>query len=95
MSYSFSVTAANKAEAKQKIADSFDNVVKSQPSHAADRDAAVSAGSAIVDILRDPADGQEIHVSMYGSLSWLHDAPDAFIGAAATVNASVRAKPAD
>jgi hypothetical protein len=84
MSYSFSVTAASKAEAKQKIADSFDNVVKNQPSHAADRDAAVSAGGAFVDLLEHPADGQEIHISMHGSLGWR--------GAGLGVSAAVRAK---
>ncbi len=50
MSYSFSVVAATKADAKQKIADSFVNVVANQPSHAADRDAAVAAGGAMVDV---------------------------------------------
>lgn len=92
MSYSFSVTASSKAEAKQKIAESFDNVVIGQPSHSADRDAAVAAGSAMVDILNDPADGQEIYVNMYGSLSWVFDQPNSFTGAGMTVNASLRAK---
>lgn len=67
MSYSFSVVGASKADVKQKIADSFVNVVTSQPSHAADRDAAVAIGGAMVDVLKDPAEGQEIHVSVHGS----------------------------
>jgi hypothetical protein len=94
MSYSFSVAAATKADAKQKIADSFDNVVASQPSHAADRVAAVAAGGAMVDVLKDPADDHEIHVSMHGSLSWQHDAADGvFTSASVGVSAALRAKP--
>lgn len=92
MSYSFSVTAAGKAEAKQKIAEAFDNVVTNQPTHAADRDASVSAGGAFVDLLEDPADGQEIHISMHGSLSWRHDHPETFTGAGVGVSAALRAK---
>lgn len=95
MSYSFSVGGTSKADVKQKIADSFVDVVTSQPSHAADRDAAVAVGSAMVDVLKDPADGQEIHVSIHGSLSWHHDAPDAFTAASVGVSATLRAKAAD
>lgn len=94
MSYSFSVSGASKTEVKKAMADSFDSVVKNQPSHAADREAAVAAGSAMVDVLKDPADGQEFHVSMHGSLGWVHDAPGEYIGAGVNVSASLRAKPA-
>lgn len=94
MSYSFSVVGASKADVKQKIADSFVNVVTSQPSHAADRDAAVAIGGAMVDVLKDPAEGQEIHVSVHGSLSWQHDAPEVFTGASVGVSAALRAKAA-
>jgi hypothetical protein len=92
MSYSFSVVGTSKADVKQKIADSFINVVTSQPSHAADRDAAQAAGGAMVDVLGDPAEGQEILVSMHGSLSWQHDVPETFTGASVGVSATLRAK---
>ncbi|QOG20481.1 hypothetical protein [Bradyrhizobium sp. SEMIA] len=92
MSYSFSVVGSSKADVKQKIADSFANVVTNQPSHAADRDAAIAGAGGMVDVLKDPADGEEIHVSIHGSLSWQHEAADAFTGASVGVSATVRAK---
>ncbi|WP_036010805.1 hypothetical protein [Bradyrhizobium yuanmingense] len=94
MSYSFSVVGRTKADAKQAIADSFANVVSGQPSHAADRDAAVAVAGAMVDVMTDPADGEEIHVSIHGSLSWRHDAPETFTSASVGVSATVRVKPA-
>jgi hypothetical protein len=94
MSYSFTVTGASKAAAKQLIADSFANVVSSQPSHAADRDAAVSTASAFVDTLAEPSDGSEIVVSMNGSLGWRQEAPEQFLHASVSAHASLRPKAA-
>lgn len=90
MSYSFSITADNKTEAKQKIVEAFDNIVNGQPPHAADRAAAVACGQAFVDILAEPTEGVEIHVSMYGSLGWR--AQDEFTSASFNANASLRSK---
>lgn len=93
MSYSFSVTADAKADAKQKIAENFDNIVNGQPSHAADRDAVVAASNAFVDLLSDPPEGQEIYVNVYGSLGWDHQVgPGPFLSASASINASLRNK---
>lgn len=93
MSYSFSVIADTKAEAKQKIADSFANVVNGQPSHAADQAAVVACGQAFVDLLADPQEGDEIYVNMYGSLSWHNDdVGGTFLSGGVTVNASLRNK---
>lgn len=77
---------------KQLIADSFKNVVDTQPSHATDRDAAVASASAFVDMLAEPGEGDEIAVSMHGSLGWKHDAPDQFHSASVGVSAAVRKK---
>lgn len=90
MSYSFSVTASTKDEAKQKVAEQFAQVVKNQPSHAADEAAAVAAGNAFVDLLGDVPDGQEVYVAMHGSLGWNHDAPDKFLSAGVSVSAGLR-----
>ena len=92
MSYSFTVTAESKADAKQKVSDEFVNVVAAQPPHAKDRDAAVAAAGAFIDLLADPTDAQQVMVSVHGSLGWNHDAPDSFTGAGVGVSASVRAK---
>lgn len=94
MSYSFSVTADTKAEAKQKIADAFATVVSNQPTHSADRDAAVACAQAFVDILADPQEGCEIYLNMHGSLGWRGDAggqPE-FLSGGVSVSASTRSK---
>lgn len=70
MSYSFSVVAETKAEAKAKVAAEFDKIVESQPVHAADRETALATASAFVDHLVDPSDDQVIRLSVNGSLGW-------------------------
>lgn len=92
MSYSFSITADTKAEATGKIRDQFDAVVVAQPSHAADKEAAVVAAQALVRLLAEPHDGDEIYVSMNGSLGWKHDVPEEFLHANVTINTSLRNK---
>ena len=90
MSYSFQFKADTKAEAGFKIALELDNVVLAQPTHAADRDAAVDAARAFVAILKEPAEGECIGVSMTGSLSW-RDA-DTFTGASVNISAYIAPK---
>jgi hypothetical protein len=70
MSYSFSFKADTKDAAKAKAAEEFDRlVVASQPVHARDRDAALANAGALIDLCTDPADGEELAVSMNGSIS--------------------------
>lgn len=76
MSYSFSVKASTKDEAKLKIADKMAEVALAQPDHALDQAAVVAAGSAFVDMLGDVPPEQEIHVSIHGSVSWKHAGTD-------------------
>ena len=93
MSYSFSVTADTKEDATRQIREQFDNVVASQPSHAADKEAAIVAGQTFVRLLTEPSTDDEIYVSMYGSLGWRHDTtPTEFLSASLTINASLRSK---
>lgn len=93
MSYSFSVTANTKEEAKRQIADYFDNnVIVGQPTHAADRAAAVACGQAFVDVLVDPGKENDIFVNMSGSLGWRDSAAKEFHSASVNVSASVRFK---
>lgn len=54
MSYSFAITGASKAEAAAKVASEFDQVVANQPSHATDKDGAVAAANAFINLLREP-----------------------------------------
>lgn len=92
MSYSFSVTADTKTDATKQIREEFDAVVLAQPSHAADKEAAVVAAQTLVRLLEEPREGDEIYVNMYGSLGWRHDAPGEFLSASVTINASLRNK---
>ena len=92
MSYSFSVTADTKADATGKIREQFDAVVVAQPSHAADKEAAVVAAQTLVRLLAEPHEGDEIYVSMNGSLGWKHDVPEEFLHASLTINVSLRNK---
>lgn len=79
MSYSFTVSAETKAEAKEMLAAEFDKVVDGQPIHAADRDAAQAAAEAFVDILSEPGVDQQIIVNVHGAVSSLVEGE--FIGA--------------
>lgn len=93
MSYSFSIVADTKSEATAKIREQFDSIVASQPSHAADKEAAIVAAQTFVRLLAEPGAGDAIYVSMNGSLGWKHDIPDQFIHANVSINTSVQAKP--
>jgi hypothetical protein len=90
MSYSFTVAADTKAEAKAMLTAKFDDVVDGQPMHAADRDAVQAAAEAFVDILTEPAAGQQIVVNVHGAVSALADGE--FIGASAGVGAAIATK---
>lgn len=87
MSYSFSVVAATKADVKTKIAAEMDAVVLSQPVHAADHDPAIAAASAYIDLLADPADHEQVSVSVCGYLSWLTEG--SFVGSSVSVAAGI------
>ena len=71
MSYSFTIRAASKAEAKAKVDAEMARVVEQQPDHAADRDVAITVSRAFVDMLRDRED-MDIEVRVCGSLGWNH-----------------------
>jgi hypothetical protein len=94
MSYSFSVTADSKEDAKLQIAQKFDDVVAAQPSHATDQDAAVAAGEAFVDLLAEPNADQQIEVTIYGSLSWEWNSdPIKYSAGNISVSAGLRLRP--
>ena len=95
MSYSFTVRAATKAEAKLKVAVELDKVVEHQPVHATDRDQAMTVATAFVDMLAEAGEKQDIVVSVNGWLSWSGETPSGtgFSGSCVGVSASVTAKP--
>ena len=69
MSYSFNVLAANKAEAKEKVAAKMAEVAQNQPCHAHDQAQACAAADAFIDLLPDDAE-KTLSVSVNGSLGW-------------------------
>lgn len=79
--------AATKAEAKQKIAKEWDNIVAQQPTHKVDRNGAQSTAEAFVDALSEHDDNQQISVSAYGSVSW--SGADVILAVSGTVSASL------
>jgi hypothetical protein len=96
MSYSFSVSAPNKAEAKRLLAEKFDEVVAAQPVHAHDREIALAAGNAFLDRVVEPAEGHVVIVSLSGSLGWRNVVSPAedgtsFTSASVSANAYVTA----
>ncbi len=93
MSYSFSINALTKADAKSAVANNFADVVERQPIHAADKDAALAAAGAFIDMLTDPTEDQAINVSMHGSFIWSEPEPKSFTGAGVGISASLVAKP--
>ena len=77
MSYSFSVKASTKDEAKAAVAAEFNKVVATQPIHARDKAAALANASAVIDLLSDdvPA-GYVIGVSCNGYVGWRENLRD-------------------
>lgn len=67
MSYVFSVRAATAALAMAAVAAKFDEVVTSQPIHAADREQAQAAAEAFIGLVPLP-EGREYTVSVSGSV---------------------------
>lgn len=85
MSYSFNFRAATVALASAAIAARLDEVVATQPIHEADRAQAEAAANAFVGTLGEPAEGQELAVSVCG---WVSKTNDTLTGASVTVTAN-------
>jgi hypothetical protein len=92
MSYSFSVTADTKAIVKRKIETAFERVVSGQADHAKDKSAAVAVAYAMVDLLKEPQEEEQIDVRMHGSLSWRAESAGDLTFANVNVSVSVVAK---
>jgi hypothetical protein len=92
MSYSFSILAAEKASAASNVAGELDKVVAQQPIHEADRPAHEAAVRALIELLGEPGEGQEIAGSVTGSI--YRTGEGGFAGASLNVNVSIRTKTA-
>jgi len=69
MSYSFQISGGDKLIAKQLVAQQLDAVVKAQPIHDVDKNAAYAAAYEFIDLLPD-MEGKIVQVTMNGSISW-------------------------
>lgn len=69
MSYSFSIRAATKAEAKDAVFTELVKVCDQQPVHAVDSQQANAAAAAFIDVLADDA-SKDVSVTVSGSVGW-------------------------
>lgn len=90
MSYSISGKGATKAAALEALAVAFEAIVVNQPVHAADREMALKQAEVVTAFVVEPVDGQEVYVSLSGSLGWHEEGR--FINASVNVYAHVQAK---
>jgi len=91
MSYSIFVhAAASKEEAKNSVADKFDDVVVAQEVHKVDKEAALAAANAFIDMLVEPPEGHVLQVTVSGSLSWRE--AEQFFGSNLSIAAHIRLK---
>ena len=93
MSYSFTITAPNKTDAKAATAAKFDEIVAAQPAHAHDRTQALAAADAFIDMLAEDST-QNVRVAMNGYVSGLWTGTDVTTiqHVAVTVGASLVAR---
>ncbi len=90
MSYSFTVTAATKAEAKAKVAAELAKVRDFQPIHTLDRGQAQSAANAFIELVPHDEAAYDVHVSMHGAVSWNgSEAEPVITGASVSISAAV------
>lgn len=94
MSYSFYARGATKAAVIAALAVKFDDVVASQPVHAADRPQAEAAAAAFLGVLPDDAGEKDFYVSVSGSVSWTGtlDVDAVIVTAGVNVSASLVVK---
>lgn len=69
MSYSFTVKAQTRKAAVKLVEEELANVVRAQPVHENDVDAAQQTVVTLLDIVEDPEEGKVLRVQVTGSLS--------------------------
>ncbi len=69
MSYSFNVRVASAALAAVAVSHEFDKVVEAQPIHTGDREQAEGVVAALLPLVAEPGEGQELSISVNGYIS--------------------------
>jgi len=95
MSYSFNILAATSVLAAAEVAAKLDETVASQPIHEADKAQAQAAVDSLLPLLREPAEGEQLSVSVSGSVSKYRAEDEGFNSLSLSVHASIAPKPAD
>ncbi len=95
MSYSFNILAATAALAAAAVATKLDDTVTQQPIHEADKDQAKTAVESLLPLLREPEEGEQISVSVSGSVSKYRTEDEGFNSLSLSVNAHIAPKSAD
>ena len=93
MSYSFNVLAATSVLATAAVATKLDQTVSEQPIHEADKSQAQAAVDSLLPLLREPAEGEQISVSVSGSVSKYRAEDEGFNNLSLSVHASVTTAP--
>lgn len=93
MSYSISAKAKTKEEVLTALTEKLDDVIKTQPAHSDDKNAALNAAQAFMALLTTVPEGSMVECSLHGSLGWQGNAPNIYIGAG--VGVSCRIMPDD
>ena len=70
MSYSFTKAAPNKQDLMELVKEQLVVITEGQPIHSQDARQAEEAIRSYVDILPDPVEGEEVQVSVHGSVGW-------------------------
>lgn len=94
MSYSLSVKGASKHEAKNAVAAKMREIAEQQPVHVVDEGQAKVHAWNLIDLLPDPAEDQEIVVTMSGYISaeWKNGVAEKITGVNAMAYASLQLK---
>lgn len=69
MSYSFTVKGPTKDAVKALVAAEFEKVVAYQACHQRDKDQALAAAGAFIDLVSDDFEGRQLQAHMNGSLT--------------------------
>jgi hypothetical protein len=95
MSYSFNVLAATSVLAAAAVATKLDETAAQQPIHEADKAQAQAAVESLLPLLREPEEGEQISVSVSGSVSKYRVEDEGFNSLSLSVNAHLAPKSSD
>jgi len=90
MSYSFSVRAPTKNGADLAVTHRLIDVLSGQPKHEADIPDVKVAAAAFIRLLPEPAEDEEVVVTMHGSVGWRMD--QTITSASVSISAQVMKK---